>query len=383
MQHHAPRSRAHLPGPLRRWVPCLLAAVFGMQPCPKGGVVQADALVSTIYVRQDSDHTLVVSPRIRGNKRLGATTVDLTYTADVWTSASIDIRTAATRAITEQRDEIDAAVSHELDAVTLTGGYRYSHENDYESNGGTAGASYDFAGNSATLAASLSLYQDAIGRSGDQGFARNLTTFTSRATFTQVLDPVSLVQVTYEFGRLDGYQAGVYRWVGFGGTGLGCEDASVCLPEHVPDARMRHSVAALFRRALGDDVSLGGNYRFYRDDWGLGSHTASAQLAAYVAEQTLVTLQYRFYTQTEAYFYERRYAQQPGPAGFWTRDRELSPLLNHRAGLSLDQRVPLDPQDATLVIAAGVDGALFEYGNFAGLEQVLALEFTLALGLEL
>src|SRR5688572_28194173 len=84
-------------GPLHAAVACLLGLglVAG---------VRADELGSAIYVRTDTDHTTVVSPQVRAAVNVTeSTSVDVTYLVDVWTSASIDIVTSATKqgAITE------------------------------------------------------------------------------------------------------------------------------------------------------------------------------------------------------------------------------------------------------------------------------------------
>ena len=117
------------------------------------GRAWADGAASAVFVRFDSDRTLVVSPRAQVKKRVGETEVAATYAADIWTSASIDIRTSASKVpVTEQRDEFDLSVSHELSDVTLSASYRNSSEPDYQSHGGTVGLTYDFAQNNATLA---------------------------------------------------------------------------------------------------------------------------------------------------------------------------------------------------------------------------------------
>src|SRR5690242_122617 len=102
---------------------------------------RADQLSSAIYVRSDSDETTVVAPRLHAQLPLEETTnLNFTYAVDVWTSASIDIMTSASKVpVTEQRDEIDVAVDHAFDDITLSGSYRYSTEPDYLSNGGSLG----------------------------------------------------------------------------------------------------------------------------------------------------------------------------------------------------------------------------------------------------
>lgn len=342
------------------------------------GTVRADALASGLYVRSDGDHTTVVSPHARVNKRLDATSVDVSYAADVWTSASIDIRASASRPVTEQRDELNLAVSHELTDVTLSAGYRYSVEHDYTSHGANAALSYDFAQNNATLAASGYALFDRVGRAGYSGFSEPLATVGGRLSFTQVFDRQMLGQLTYELTHLDGYQASPYRRVGLGGTGLGCVDAPICLDEHEPSKRNRQAAAAVLRRALSEVFSIGLTYRFVIDDWGLSSHTAALQLNMWVGAASLLSLRYRFYMQSGVNFYRRIYPLDYPRNAYTTRDREQSPMRDQRIGLDWEQKAHV-AADFDLLFTTAVGGYLFDYSQFVGLTSVVALEVTFAI----
>ena len=352
--------------------------LFALRPA------QADSAAGSVFVRSDSNDTVVVSPRAALSKRLDDTQLDVAYAADVWTSASIDIVAAATRTVTEQRDEIDVGATQEdvVDGLSLTGAYRYSIENDYESHGASGAVTWDLAMNNATLALSGGLYADTVGRSGAPQFSERLLTATGRLAYTQVLDTKMLAQLTYEFGALRGYQASPYRFVGIGGDGLGCQGAQLCLPEHLPEGRMRNAIAGRVRRALTDDISVDLNYRFYFDDWNMTSHTVAAQVGWMASEDLLISLRYRFYLQSAANFYQRLYAIMPNPGAYLTRDRELSQMNDHRVGLEVSQRVPLGSNDASLVLSANVGGTLIAYDAFVGLDQVRALDGTLVIGVE-
>lgn len=347
------------------------------------GVAHADSLSAAVFVRADSDHTLVVSPRAHLERRLNqATQLDLVYAADIWTSASVDVRSAATMAVTEQRDELDVGVTHSWQDVSVGAGYRYSVENDYVSHGVTASGSVDLAQNSTTVAAALYSFIDAIGRSGQPSFARDLVTLGGRASLTQILDPQTLLQLSYEISHLNGYQGSPYRYVGVAGTGFGCEGASVCLPEHMPATRVRHALALLSRRALSETMAVAVSYRFYMDDWQLRSHTLSAELSWTPSEQTRLALGYRFYAQSGVFFYLPVYPSYLGGAAFTTRDREHSPMHDQRLGIEWIQTLPLDHTSTRLRVHTSVGGLLFNYENFRGLDSVQALELTLALSLE-
>jgi hypothetical protein len=343
----------------------------------------ADSVTSGVFVRGDTDRTIVVSPRIHVDQTIvKATRLDVSYSADVWTSASVDIRASASLPVTEQRDELDLGLTHEFADLTLSGGYRYSVENDYISHGLSGGASLDLADNNSTLAIGGYLFGDTVGRAGWPQIARSLVTVGTRLSFTQLLGTATLGQLTYEIGYLDGYQASPYRFVGFGGTGFGCELAIMCLPEHEPDTRMRQAAALILRQGLSDRLSAAGSYRLYRDSWGLLSHTWSAQLGWLLSDDSLVSLRYRFYWQSGVNFYREIYQDISNSDGYTTRDREQSPMSDHRLGAELEHRVALDARGSKLVFRASVGGYLFSYPLFVGLRQSKALELSFAVSLE-
>jgi hypothetical protein len=361
----------------------LLASALVLWASPRA---RADELGSAIYVRTDTNHTTVVSPQVRAKLDVEeATSVDVTYLVDVWTSASIDIVTAATTqgAISEQRDELDVGVTHEINDLTLSGGYRFSMENDYHSHGGNLGASLDFADNAATLAGSVSLTADTVGRVGDPEFSRALTTVSTRLSFTQVLDPYPLLQATYELGHSGGYQASPYRFVPIGGDGTCRGTAALCVPERTPDSRLRNSIVLQGRRAFGSAASIGLGYRYYFDDWKLSSHTIQAQAAWLPNDFTTLALRYRFYTQGSTFFYKPYYDAGDLGADYLTFDRELSALSSHRVGVDYEGDFDLGDGEMTLKGILTVGGTHYIYDVFPWLDNVTALEVTVSLVLEL
>ncbi|HET8935178.1 MAG TPA: DUF3570 domain-containing protein [Polyangiales bacterium] len=344
----------------------------------------AQDVTTSVYVRTDTDHTTVVTPRVRAGSKLGsASRVDLTYSADVWTSASIDIRSSASKAITEQRDELNVGASHELEDGTLSASYRFSTEPDYKSHGVTLGASRDFARKNTSLALSGSALFDRVGRAGDPGFSRDLQTFVLRASGTQILDNASWLQLLYELGYATGYLASPYRFVGIGTDSPRCSAASsLCVREALPDERVRNAVALIARRALGEGVSLGASYRFYIDGWRLNSHTAQLIVSVMPAQTTRLSLDYRFYTQSAARYYQVSTPNLASLGRFTTRDKELSPFMSHALTLTLDQTIPFGLTGAVhLALAAGPTVYLFS--DFFAYDHLYAFESTLAVRAEL
>lgn len=255
---------------------------------------EGEEIASALYVRADTNRTSVVSPRVRVRAPLAeSTSFDVGYAVDIWTSASVDIVSAASAAVTEQRDEIDASLTQEWQQVIVSAAYRYSHEPDFISHGVSAGVAVDMADRCSTLALGVTASIDQVGRAGDLEFSRRATTLGMRAAFTQVLDENTLVQALYDLSSISGYQSSPYRFVPIGGELICAAGVTHCLPERSPEQRLRHAFALRGRRALGPEFSVGLGYRFYVDSWALSPtparrispgypHPAPARASAFV-----------------------------------------------------------------------------------------------------
>lgn len=341
------------------------------------------AATTTLYARTDSNATTVWSPR---TSVVASATEDLTvegsYAVDAWTSASVDIVTAATRAVHEVRHEINAGASYLLGEHQVRASYRYSMEPDYWSHGLVLGTSLDFAQRNTTLDLTLFGALDTVGRAGDSLFRQDQQSFGGRASLAQVLDRETLVQLAWDITQVLGFQSSPYRYVAVGGAGTCSSRAPLCLPEHVPDARARQALLARARRALGSHFSTGLSYRFYLDNWGVRSQTLQPELSWLPVAEATVTLSYRYYTQGQSDFYRPRYLD-PTPPAYLTRDRELSAFYSHQVGLSYAHDIRFDRSKLGLSFAARAAGTFFHYLAFVGLRDVKALELTGLLELRL
>lgn len=348
------------------------------------------------YIRTDSDRTTVIAPRIRVDYPIvEGTTVDAVYAVDIWTSASIDIRTSASKVpVTEQRDEFDLSVAHTVGDGVLTAAYRNSSEPDYQSHGGSLGLSYDFASRNSTLALGVSANSDAVGRADWSQWERSVVTVGGRVAFTQVIDVDTLAMVMYEPQYVNGFQASAYRRVAIGGNlgncwgppeppkvdGMAVPDpatagvvrAPLCPEEANPEQRLRHAFATRGRHALGEHMSIGLAYRLYLDDWGIVSHTIETDVVYVVTEGTHFALGYRFYTQGSADHYKPIYAQ---PERFMTSDKELSALTAHRGSLEFEHAFSGNLSDPGLRLNLSVAPSIYFYSVFPLLDQIRAIDF--------
>ena len=367
---------------LQRWL-CALLVLFGLAFACRRALAEHSASAS-VYVREDTDHTTVVSPRLHLRAQVPdeETHVDLTYSVDVWTSASVDIVASASQPVTEQRDELNLGVDRVFGDLTLGGAYRFSLEPDYESHAGNARVALDLANKAFTLAWTGGASFDRVGRAGDASFDEAATTLTTGLSLTQIIDPNTLVQLLYDLALVRGYQASAYRFVSFGNAGPCRAAGALCLPESNPRARVRHAVALRARRALSTAWSAGAGYRAYLDDWGMLSHTARADLAWAPQPKATLALGYRFYTQSAADFYRAQYQLADLGTRRYTRDKELSPLTSHRVALELNWVWELAQSSSGLLTGLAAATTFYQYHDFSMLSQTTAIEITGVVGME-
>jgi hypothetical protein len=338
---------------------------------------------SSVYLRSDTDATTIVSPTVKVGGSAGSATLAGTYSVDAWTGASVDVVTAATEAITEQRHEANATAGYTRGRYSVSANYRYSYEPDYRSHGLTLGGKVELAGKNSTVGLDLLASDDTVGRSGDPSFGLPVRTVGARASFAQVIDRKTIAEVGWLTLLVDGYQASPYRFVAIGDVGTCASTAPYCIPEQVPDARIRNAGTLRGRRALAKKLSAGLEYRFYFDDWHVFSHAVQPDLALRVGEETLLSIRYRYTTQSEASFYRPRYFDLMETTGYVTRDRKLSALVANEVGLQYLRRIENDAGDRVVTWGVRATGSRTDYLAYVGLDHVWALELTGLVGVEL
>lgn len=293
----------------------------------------ADSVVARMSVYSDDDELTVISPLTTA--RLDVTDsmdVEAGYTADVITAATVDIRTAASpRGYEETRHEGHLGVSWEPWAQTTVHGlYALSGERDYLSHSASLGLSRELFSRRFTVAGVYRVQADTVGRAQEPSFAKSLLGQGGEISASLVLDRRTVVGATYAIQHLDGFQSSPYRFVPI----YQGDKVQASLLENVPDARFRHAGALQARRAITRNLFALGLYRYYRDNWGVASHTAEGEVARSFAEDRgSVGLRVRGYWQGEADFYAQRYDTFPLLPTYVTRDKKLGRNATVLAGL--------------------------------------------------
>ena len=214
--------------------------------------------------------------------------------------------------------------------TNLSVGASASSEYDYLHLGVNTKISRDFNQRNTTLSAGLAFSSDSIEPVGgapvpmasvlDAGDVSNHLGDQDKDIVdlvfgvTQVVSKNLVLQANYSFSDSSGYLNDPYKILnvvdgltgdavshtpaaGFAGPSL------EFVHESRPDNRAKHSLYTQAKYYMGGKV-LDASYRYMTDDWDIDSHTADLRLRWPVSDKSYLEPHLRFYTQTEAEFYQ-------------------------------------------------------------------------------
>ena len=199
---------------------------------------------------------------------------------------------------------VSAALSQDLFQRNTTFGLRFGRSFDRYSPAArfipsSADAGWNFLGNGRRLTDNLAA-----------SFTQGITTTT-----------VGSLIVGYNYDR--GYLSRPYYVY---------EIDNVYYHENLPPRRRSMTVAAQINQyapvAGGASVHL--KYRYYTDSWELASHTASVELLLRLGDRWIINPSYRFYQQSDAFFYKDVYT---APPEYLTTDFKFRRCMTHTPGL--------------------------------------------------
>ena len=219
--------------------------------------------------------------------------------------------------------------------VTVAANFYRSQEVDYISSAAVGTISIDMFRKNTTLTLRGQYNSDKVGKILESGdvFNQNKYVFTGAVDLTQVLSPTTVLDLAYDVVYLKGLLSDPYLQVnvlnGAGGT--------VLVDELHPSKRTRHAGTARISQFIPSiRASLLGSYRYYGDSWSVHSSTAELKLNKYITNDLVFSIDYRYYQQTGAYFYQTRYiGDNFTTTGFRTVDYKLEPFSSNNFGLSL------------------------------------------------
>jgi hypothetical protein len=308
----------------------------------------ADGTLAARAVYYKERSTRVMQPMLDGMFDAGERgLINAHFLVDAITSASAGSGAANAMPFTERRYEGGASYTHELDGpkdsfidkVRVGGEGKYSTESDYESLYGGARIELDVGKKNATVGLGGGLSHDTVTNAGAQSpmggpmllcdvtsMAQSascpLTVYSGFASASQIVSKNAVVSLSYDIAKLDGFQANAYRQVITAG---GLE------PEKHPNQRLRHAIAGSLRYyAETTHTTYIGAYRYYTDDWHIHAHTPELRIVQDVGKLADASIRYRYYHQSAAFFYAKRYpALTPGMIEYITDDPKMSAYDGH------------------------------------------------------
>lgn len=104
--------------------------------------------------------------------------------------------------------------------------------------------------------------------------------------------------------------------------------------EQLPNGRFKFAAGTRLHYYINEILSLRTFYRFYSDDWGLTSHTASLEVPFKVSQYFTLYPSYRYYSQSAADYFAP-YNQHLSTAAYATSDYDLSGFHANQYGMGI------------------------------------------------
>jgi hypothetical protein len=104
--------------------------------------------------------------------------------------------------------------------------------------------------------------------------------------------------------------------------------------EQLPDSRFKIAIGGRLNWYLNEKISLRTFYRYYFDDWGITSHTASIEVPIKLSSKFTIYPSYRFYNQTKADYF-RPYETALSTETYYTSDYDLSQYSANQFGFGV------------------------------------------------
>ena len=156
--------------------------------------------------------------------------------------------------------------------------------------------------------------------------SRARDTYTASFSFAQVINARMQASISTDLV----YQSG-YLGLPFHRVYLNDGKDTV---ENLPSQRFKFPIGLRLNYFVGDNIILRGYYRFYIDNWGLVSHTASLEVPVKLSPFFSVSPFYRYYVQTAANYFAP-YAQHSEQDTYYTSNYALAGFSSQSYGAGI------------------------------------------------
>jgi hypothetical protein len=316
---------------------CVLAApaLGGVLPEDRADVMWHSYNGGDITIQGPS---VLVRKRVSDNLSLSAN-----YYEDMISSASIDVKLSASP-YHEKRTQWSGGADYLHGKSTYSLGAITSKEPDYKANTTYYSVSQDLFGDLTTVGFGYRRGWDTVYRDkkdpvtgqivSDPIFNNNLG--HARAdhrgyslSLSQILTRNAILGFNYELLTDQGYLANPYREIRFLSPGVGNGFSKA--PQVYPNTRTSHAGSLQLKYYLPWRAALTGQYRYFRDTWGILAHTAELDYTRPVGKHWIFDGTLRYYRQGAADFYSDLFPRA-NYQNFMGRDRELAAFHSYTFG---------------------------------------------------
>jgi Protein of unknown function (DUF3570) len=301
-----------------------------------GGVLPEDRADVMWHYYNGGDIT-VEGPSVLIRKKVGDNlSFTLNYYEDMISSASIDVKLSASP-YHEKRTQWSGGVDYLHGKSTYSAGAITSKEPDYKANTIYFSLAQDMFGDLTTLSLGYRRGWDQVFRDIKvNGEIVNDPTFHERAdhrgyslALSQILTRNTLAIFNYELLTDQGYLANPYRKIRYLSPGQG--EGFTLADQVYPDTRTSNAASISVKHYLPWRAAITGQYRYFRDTWGIRAHTLEVDYAQPWHNWTFDGL-LRYYRQNAADFYSDLFPRADYQ-NFMARDRELAAFQTYTVGV--------------------------------------------------
>lgn len=280
------------------------------------------------------------------DKKLRKHTFDFEVGIDHYTSASSDkvdlkANSSASYADTRIYPSLTWSVENEKKGTTFTLGASSSTEFDYQSFGLNAGFSQKTKDRNGEFSARVQGYFDQVklvtpvelrpgggggGGEEDSYGTDNRTTIAGSLSWSQIINKNLQIMFLADLVHQQGFLSLPFYRVYF-------NDGSVH-QEKLPDNRLKVPLGFRANYFLSDRIIIRSYYRFYKDDWGITSHTVNLEVPVKITPFVSISPFYRFYNQS-AIKYFAPYQQHTAANTYYTSNYDLSKFSSNFVGTGI------------------------------------------------
>lgn len=131
--------------------------------------------------------------------------------------------------------------------------------------------------------------------------------------------------------------------------------------ERLPNSRLKIAIGGRLNYFVNEYISIRTYYRYYFDDWGIVSNTASIEVPIKITDKFTIYPSYRFYNQTAADYFAP-YNEHLSSAKYYTSDYDLSEFNANNYGFGISYT---DIFTKGHIWKLGLKSIDFKYNNYS------------------